>query len=254
MKKYKIGDRIIHANSVVDAVKIMKQTMRDDASKYATIMALIEDEKAAVEAYNVAIRNLEGQIPDESLAAIKAIRDDENRHIENLMAVVNGTVTEKNLEDSVRDSYVELPLVLNQYEINALRKFWFNIEKTGREKDGYPVYRLTGDREKILHWLRRNYDRNFSSSDIHDSYVIKKNLEDSLRYTRKAQIYVYPRSSNDKQDILRLCSNLNTKCKILSETNEQMKLEIDGDVYSVVDDLKSLGLMRRSDRPQYVDV
>lgn len=103
MKKYKIGDRIIHADSVVDAVKIMKQTMKDDASKYATIMALIEDEKAAVEAYNVAIRNLEGQIPDESLQAIKAIRDDENRHIENLMAVVNGTVTEKNLEDSVKD-------------------------------------------------------------------------------------------------------------------------------------------------------
>lgn len=175
MKKYKIGNRIIHANSVVDAVKIMKQTMKDDASKYATIMALIEDEKAAVEAYNVAIRNLEGQIPDESLQAIKAIRDDENRHIENLMAVVNGTVTEKNLEDS-------------------------------------------------------------------------------LRYTRKAQIYVYPRSSNDKQDILRLCSNLNTKCKILSETNEQMKLEIDGDVDSVVDDLKSLGLMRRGDGPRYIDV
>ena len=100
MKKYKIGDRIIHADSVVDAVKIMKQTMKDDASEYATIMALIEDEKAAVEAYNVAIRNLEGRIPDESLAAIKVIRDDENRHIENLQAVINGTVTEKNLEDS----------------------------------------------------------------------------------------------------------------------------------------------------------
>ena len=103
MKKYKIGDRIIHADSVVDAVKIMKQTMKDDASKYATIMALIEDEKAAVEAYNVAIRNLDGQIPAESLAVIKAIRDDENRHIENLMAVVNGNVTQKNLEDSMKD-------------------------------------------------------------------------------------------------------------------------------------------------------
>lgn len=105
MKKYKIGDRIIHANSIVDAVKIMKQTMKDDASEYATIMALIEDEKAAVDAYNVAIRNLEGRIPDDSLAAIKAIRDDENRHIENLMAVLNGDVTQKNLEDSTRDSF-----------------------------------------------------------------------------------------------------------------------------------------------------
>ena len=100
MKKYKIGDRIIHADSLIDAVKIIKQTMKDDASEYATIIALIEDEKVAVEVYNVAIKNLEGRIPDESLAAIKAIRDDENRHIENLMAVLNGDVTQKNLEDS----------------------------------------------------------------------------------------------------------------------------------------------------------
>lgn len=118
MKKYKIGDRIIHADSVVDAMKIMKQTMKDDASKYATIMALIEDEKAAVEAYNVAIRNLEGQIPDESLAVIKAIRDDENRHIENLMAVVNGTVTEKNLEDSTKDGPASPDAELDCVHIN----------------------------------------------------------------------------------------------------------------------------------------
>ena len=106
MKKYKIGDRIIHADSLVDAVKIMKQTMKDDASKYATIMALIDDEKAAVEAYNVAIKNLEGRIPDDSLVAIKAIRDDENRHIENLMAVLNGDITQKNLEDSTKNSTI----------------------------------------------------------------------------------------------------------------------------------------------------
>jgi len=74
---------------------------RDEASQLQTVNALIEDERAAVEAYNVAIENLRGKIPEESLQAIIAIRDDENRHIENLQAVVNGTVTEKNLEESM---------------------------------------------------------------------------------------------------------------------------------------------------------
>ena len=76
---------------------------RDEASQLQTVNALLEDEKAAVDAYNVALENLKGKIPDESYAAIEAIRDDENRHIENLQAVVNGTVTEKNLEDTVYD-------------------------------------------------------------------------------------------------------------------------------------------------------
>ena len=102
-------------------------------------------------------------------------------------------------------------------------------------------------------------DKTFDRRQLKPGMKIKwtyagEKFEDSLRYTRKAQIYVYPRSSDDKQDILRLCSNLNTKCKILRETNEQMKLEIDSDVDSVVDDLKSLGLMRRGDGPQYIDV
>lgn len=83
-------------------------SVNDEASQLQTVNALIEDEKAAVEAYNVAIENLRGEIPEESLQAIIAIRDDENRHIENLQAVINGTVTEKNLEDSMmNDGIVE---------------------------------------------------------------------------------------------------------------------------------------------------
>ena len=39
--------------------------------------------------------------------AIEAIRDDENRHIENLQAVVNGNVTEKNLKDAVKNNLDE---------------------------------------------------------------------------------------------------------------------------------------------------
>lgn len=100
-KKYKV-----EANDAEHATKLVKIVCKDEASALQTVNALLEDERAAVDAYNVALENLKGKIPDESYAAIKAIRNDENRHIENLQAVVNGNVTEKNLEDSVKDSLV----------------------------------------------------------------------------------------------------------------------------------------------------
>lgn len=105
MKKFIVdtGDKkyAVHADTYDEAIEAVKVILKkDEAAPLQTVNALIEDEKAAVEAYNVAIENLKGKIPDESMRAIVAIRDDENRHIENLQAVVNGNVTEKNLEDS----------------------------------------------------------------------------------------------------------------------------------------------------------
>lgn len=100
-KKYKVEANTY--DEAVSAVKAIK--LKDEASPLQTVNALLEDERAAVDAYNVALENLKGKIPDESYAAIEAIRNDENRHIENLQAVVNGSVTEKNLEDSVKDAY-----------------------------------------------------------------------------------------------------------------------------------------------------
>ena len=98
-KKYKVEANTY--DEAISAVKIIMQ--KDEASPLQTVNALLEDERAAVDAYNVALENLKGKIPNESYAAIEAIRNDENRHIENLQAVVNGNVTEKNLEDSVED-------------------------------------------------------------------------------------------------------------------------------------------------------
>ena len=101
-KKYKV-----EASTYDEAVSVVKAIrLKDEASPLQTVNALLEDERAAVDAYNVALENLKGKIPDESYAAIEAIRNDENRHIENLQAVVNGNVTEKNLEDSVKDALV----------------------------------------------------------------------------------------------------------------------------------------------------
>lgn len=114
-KKYKV-----EANTYDEAISAVKAIqLKDEASPLQTVNALLEDERAAVDAYNVALENLKGKIPDESYAAIEAIRNDENRHIENLQAVVNGNVTEKNLEDSVKDANVE---DLLKQAIDALRK------------------------------------------------------------------------------------------------------------------------------------
>lgn len=77
---------------------------RDEASLATTINALINDEKAAIDAYNVAIKNLEGSIDDTSKQVLINIMKDERRHVENLYAVLNGQVTEKNLKDSIHDA------------------------------------------------------------------------------------------------------------------------------------------------------
>lgn len=100
-KKY-----VTYANDYEEAIKNVKTIKKDDASALQVVNSLLEDERAAVDAYNVAIENLKGKIPEESMQAIIAIRDDENRHIENLQAVVNGNVTEKNLADSVDMSVI----------------------------------------------------------------------------------------------------------------------------------------------------
>lgn len=78
----------------------IKDSIRDEASLATTINALVNDEKAAIDAYNVAIKNLEGSIDDTARQVLINIRDDERRHIENLYSILNGQVTEKNLKDS----------------------------------------------------------------------------------------------------------------------------------------------------------
>lgn len=109
MKKFVVTTNdnkyIVHAKNYDEAIlKVKKVNMlTDEATPLQTVNALLEDERAAVNVYNVALQNLKGKIPEISYQAIVAIRNDENRHIENLQAVINGNVTEKNLEDSVND-------------------------------------------------------------------------------------------------------------------------------------------------------
>lgn len=122
-KKYKV-----EANTYDEAVSAVKAIqLKDEASPLQTVNALLEDERAAVDAYNVALENLKGKIPDESYAAIEAIRNDENRHIENLQAVVNGNVTEKNLADSMKDEAEYVSSNIKMMQSAAENKEWQRV-------------------------------------------------------------------------------------------------------------------------------
>lgn len=74
-------------------------SIKDSLTVRDVIQSLINEETSAISSYNVALETLKDHIPDEAYEAIKAIRDDEQRHVENLYAVLNGNVTPKNLEN-----------------------------------------------------------------------------------------------------------------------------------------------------------
>lgn len=80
---------------------------KDEANLPTTLQALVNDEEAAIKAYEVAIKNLEGKIDEDAKQVLINIMKDERRHVENLYAILNGQVTEKNLEDSIHDASIE---------------------------------------------------------------------------------------------------------------------------------------------------
>lgn len=134
MKKYsiKIADKIytLNADNYDDAISKVKiihtQKINDAAYDRSTIEALITDEKAAVDAYNVAIANLEGKISNEAIQVIQKIRDDEERHLENLYAILSGNITEKNMEDSVNDDRLSPTTYKKLKELGVKPEQWRN--------------------------------------------------------------------------------------------------------------------------------
>lgn len=102
---------IVRFNSAKEAMNWLKRQLqltkhrfdsktKDEANLPTTIQALVNDEEAAIKAYEVAIKNLEGKIDETQMQVLINIMKDERRHVENLYAILNGQVTEKNLEDS----------------------------------------------------------------------------------------------------------------------------------------------------------
>lgn len=124
MKKYTVKDNLgnkktVYAKDLAHAMQFVDSKVKDEANLPTTIQALVNDEDAAIKAYEVAIKNLEGKIDETQMQVLINIMKDERRHVENLYAILNGQVTEKNLEDSIHDAvkspsaYVNTRLVKN---------------------------------------------------------------------------------------------------------------------------------------------
>ena len=93
---YSSGEKI---GTMADAVEKTRDSFQKDSLTVRdVIQSLINEETSAISSYNVALETLKDHIPDEAYEAIKVIRDDEQSHVENLYAVLNGNVTPKNLE------------------------------------------------------------------------------------------------------------------------------------------------------------
>ena len=129
-KEYKVK-----ANDFRSAVKAVKAvTAKDEASQLDVIQALVTDEQAAIAAYTNAIENLDGKVDPQYVEVLRNILKEENKHVENLQAIITGNVTEKNVEDSVKDeliarlyksalgdpNYRRVQLLLNGKEIASL--------------------------------------------------------------------------------------------------------------------------------------
>ena len=98
-KEYKVK-----ANDFRSAVKAVKAvTAKDEASQLDVIQALVTDEQAAIAAYANAIANLDGKVDPQYIEVLRNILKEENKHVENLQAIITGNVTKKNIEDSLSE-------------------------------------------------------------------------------------------------------------------------------------------------------
>lgn len=103
-RKYSDEARVFKKSDKTYVVIIFENLKKDSFQKDSltvrdVIQSLVTEETSAIASYNVALETLKDHIPAEAYEAIKAIRDDEQRHVENLYAVLNGNVTPKNLEN-----------------------------------------------------------------------------------------------------------------------------------------------------------
>ena len=190
---------IIRFNSVKEAMNWLKRQLqltkhrfdsrvKDEASLATTINALVNDEKSAIDSYNVAIKNLEEKIDEKAMQVLINIRNDERRHIENLYSILNGQVTEKNLEDSkMKDSKYYVGISTHGYtkeqaERDA-RKFGLQLKIVGKSRDPhfeYDAY-FIGPRSNILKMLKANDLEEFEE-DIEDSVHDALDVEGYANY------------------------------------------------------------------------
>lgn len=144
----------------------IKDSIKDEANLPTTIQALVNDEEAAIKAYEVAIKNLEGKIDETQMQVLINIMKDERRHVENLYAILNGQVTEKNLEDSIHDTAPGVDKKKFDRLVN-----YFNVwgkPSEGELQDVIDYYRLNSATayQLLIYW---GYKDEFKKLHFYDS-------------------------------------------------------------------------------------
>lgn len=158
----------VHKNAYWDS------KAKDEANLPTTLQALVNDEEAAIKAYEVAIKNLEGKIDEIQMQVLINIMKDERRHVENLYAILNGQVTEKNLEDSkIKDEIITIGNT--EYRLySRYGSYHLDELKTNERVADFDSY--SEAMASIRQWKKLGY-----VTDSNDDKITEKNLEDSVK-------------------------------------------------------------------------
>ena len=130
----RIAEHIVWLLSRADEYVADSLRAKDEASQLDVIQALVTDEQAAIAAYANAIANLDGKVDPQYVEVLRNILKEENKHVENLQAIITGNVTEKNVEDSVKDMDVEYAADLAEELVSTLRRNKIDLAKIIFEK------------------------------------------------------------------------------------------------------------------------
>lgn len=154
--------------SAIEAIKIV--TAKDEASQLDVIQALVTDEQAAIAAYANAIKNLDGKVDPQYIEVLRNILKEENKHVENLQAIITGNVTEKNVEDSMKD-------------VETYR--------------GFSIYKVGGDWEvKDADGSTWNYDGSLSLAQV--KKLLDKGLDRGIWDSMKDSFYAIRTRNNGR--------------------------------------------------------
>ena len=198
MKKYTIKDKsgtkkTIFAKDLAHALTFVDNEVKDEANLPTTLQALVNDEEAAIKAYEVAIKNLEGKIDETQMQVLINIMKDERRHVENLYAILNGQVTEKNLEDSIHDATWKRD---NEVYYKFERGYWhvFSIYNRNEMDDTDVINLARRLNVNIAPYNRYRYERT-DKGGYYEDYIVK---------------------GKDKNAVIKFCETLNPQVKPLT--------------------------------------
>lgn len=202
MKKYGYSDVAKDETKLRKYLKrnwdYLKDSIKDEANLPTTIQALVNDEEAAIKAYEVAIKNLEGKIDEIQMQVLVNILKDERKHIENLYAILNGQVTQKNLEDSkIKDEIITIGNT--EYRLySRYGSYHLDELKTNDRVADFDSY--SEAMAAIRQWKKLGY-----ITDSIDDKITEKNLEDSIK---DATLQITVRNQQEYREIDKIAERL----------------------------------------------